>query len=153
ATRGKLAPFDRIQFTPPQVQQLNHSPILTVDPTYLGPPELRPPNIDDPNFGLPNSNELTSKGGPGGGGGLGEGCCGGAGKDKGREIRDGKVGGMGGGPPRAGTNGTSPPECTYGPTPFFTAEAIKAKYKGIVILGFVVTADGRATNIVVVQGP
>lgn len=148
ATRGKLPPFSWLQFTPPTAR-VQHAK-LEMDPTVLGPPDLHPPSPGLLNFGSPFSNVETGKGGPGGGDGFGEKCCGGvgAGKDRGAGADE-----EWGYAPRAGTEGTTHPECSYCPTPLFTPEAVKAKFQGTVTLRLVVTPDGRATNIRVVQGP
>ena len=54
---------------------------------------------------------------------------------------------------RPGVNGTTLPACAYCPSPSYTDQARAAKLNGTVILQVVVTADGRAENIVVVKGP
>ena len=121
-------------------------------PTVLGPPELRLPSPNMPNWGDPLAKGITDSGGPGGGGGIGTGCCGGVGSGQGAGVGPGEGWGTGGGAPGAGTNGYGEPACLYCPSPSFSDEAVKAKYQGVVLLRVVVTVDGRATNIQVVKG-
>ena len=52
----------------------------------------------------------------------------------------------------AGTGGYGVPECLFCPQPQFSDEAVKSKYMGTVTLVAIINADGRATNIQVVQG-
>jgi periplasmic protein TonB len=53
---------------------------------------------------------------------------------------------------RAGENGVTIPSCAYCPNPEYSEEARKAKLEGNVTVQAVVTADGRAENISVLQG-
>ena len=53
---------------------------------------------------------------------------------------------------RAGVNGVTTPTCAYCPNPEYSQEARKAKLEGNVTVQAVVTADGRAENISVLQG-
>ena len=45
------------------------------------------------------------------------------------------------------------PTCVYCPDAKYSEAARKAKFQGVVLLQVIVTPDGRATNIQVVQGP
>jgi TonB family protein len=56
-----------------------------------------------------------------------------------------------GGVPDAGTAGLSFPRCTYCPQPGYTNEAVIAKYQGTAVLTVVITAEGRASDIRIVQ--
>jgi periplasmic protein TonB len=53
---------------------------------------------------------------------------------------------------RAGVDGISIPTCVYCPRPEYSEEARKAKLQGTITVQAVVTLDGRAENISVVQG-
>jgi periplasmic protein TonB len=53
---------------------------------------------------------------------------------------------------RAGVDGITIPTCAYCPFPEYSEEARKAKVQGTVTVQAVVTLDGRAEKISVVQG-
>ncbi|HEV3253050.1 MAG TPA: energy transducer TonB [Candidatus Acidoferrales bacterium] len=53
--------------------------------------------------------------------------------------------------PEGGGNGYSVPKCEYCPSPEFSDAAVKAKVQGVVILHCVVTAEGRASGIVILK--
>jgi protein TonB len=152
-TKGKAPKFDWLQKTPPMAVIRNPDPKLPAEPTLLGPPDLKVPSPNMPNYGDPLAKLITGSGGPGGGGGIGTGCCGGIGSGEGGGLGPGSGGGTGGGAFRPGTGGVGFPQCVYCPLPIYSDEARKAKYQGIVVLQIVVTPDGRATNISVVRGP
>jgi protein TonB len=152
-TKGKAPRFDWTQYTPPSATIKNPDPKLPMDPTLLGPPDLKVPNPNLSNYGDPLAKIVNYSGGPGGGGGIGTGCCGGIGSGEGGGLGPGSGGGTGGGVFRAGVNGVGIPICVYCPDPQYSEEARKAKYQGTVVLQVIVTADGRATNISVVKGP
>ncbi len=151
-TKGRLPKFSMTQLTPPMATVRNLQPKLPAEPTVIVPPEIRVPNPPLPNYGDPLAQLITGSGGPGGGGGIGAGCCGGVGSGQGRGVGPGEDWGIGGGPPGAGHNGYGYPVCIYCPSPSYSDEAVKAKYQGSVIVQFIVTPDGRATNITVVKG-
>ncbi len=152
-TRGKLPRWSMTQFTPPMATPRNPNPKLAMEPTLLGPPDLKVPSPNLANYGDPLAKLITGSGGPGGGGGIGTGCCGGIGSGEGGGLGPGSGGGTGGGVFRPGTGGVSYPTCAYCPTPTYSEEARKAKYQGVVVLQVIITPDGRATNINVVKGP
>lgn len=152
-TRGKAPKFAWNQLTPPVVKLHNLNPKLAADPTLLGPPDLKVQSPNLPNFGDPLAKVLNDSAGPGGGAGIGTGCCGGIGSGDGGGLGPGSGGGTGGGAYRAGTGGVGMPVCVYCPDPIYSEEARKAKYQGTVVLNVVVTSDGRATNISVIKGP
>ncbi len=151
ASKGRLPKFDWTQYTPP-MRHIPENPKLAMQATVLGPPELKLPSPNMSNYGDPLSKLLNDSGGPGGGGGIGTGCCGGVGSGSGGGVGPGEGWGTGGGPPGAGTNGYGVPACVYCPQPQYSDEAVKAKYQGVVTLQVVVTPDGRAANIRVVKG-
>ena len=55
--------------------------------------------------------------------------------------------------PRAGVGGVGVPACIYCPPPGYSAEGRAANYEGSVVLQVTVTAEGRATDIVIVKDP
>jgi TonB family protein len=60
---------------------------------------------------------------------------------------------VGGAPVQAGVGGVGRPVCISCPQPEFSQAARDAKTGGIVVLRVIITAEGRATNIQVVNGP
>ncbi len=153
ASKGKAPKFSmNQQLAPPQVVIRNQNPALQVDPTLYGPPELKLPNSNLPNWGDPRAALLTGSGGPGSGGGIGDGTGGGIGSGDGGGYGPGSGGGTGGGAFNAGTGGVSYATCIYCPRPEYSEEGYKAKYQGTVLLRFLVTAEGKVTNISVIKG-
>ncbi len=152
-TKGRAPKFSMTQFTPPSPTLKNPNPKLAADPALLGPPELKIPNPALSNYGDPLAKIVNNSGGPGGGNGIGTGCCGGIGSGEGGGLGPGSGAGTGGGAFQPGVNGVGYPTCIYCPVPQFSDEARKAKYTGTVTLRVVITVDGRATDIRVVQSP
>jgi TonB family protein len=153
ASKGKLPKFSlQPQLTPPVVKIQNPNPKLAVDPTLFIPPDIRLPSPNLPNTGDPLSAMLNDSAGPGFGGGIGTGSGGGIGSGSGGGLGPGEGGGTGGGAFRPGRNGVGYPACAYCPLPMFSEEARKAKHQGTVTLHVIITPDGRATDISVVQG-
>ncbi len=152
-TKGRAPKFALTQLTPPMATLRNLNPKLPAEPTLLGPPELRVPSPAMSNYGDPLAKLITGSGGPGGGGGIGTGCCGGIGSGEGGGLGPGSGGGTGGGAYRPGTSGVGYPSCAYCPNPQYSEEARKAKYQGTVVLHVIITPDGRATNIEAIKGP
>jgi TonB family protein len=54
--------------------------------------------------------------------------------------------------PRAGVNGFGVPACVYCPVPNYSNEARADKSRGTVLMDVVVTAEGRATDVIVIKG-
>jgi periplasmic protein TonB len=152
-TKGRAPRFDWVQKTPPMATLRNLNPKLPAEPTLLGPPDLRVPSPNLPNYGDPLAKMITESGGPGGGGGIGTGCCGGVGSGEGAGLGPGSGGGTGGGVYSPGRGGVGYPVCIYCPDPKYSEEARKAKYQGVVVLQVVINSDGRPTSINVVKGP
>jgi len=150
ASRGKLPKFDWTQLTPAKVKTPPH-PMYVVKPTVLGPPQLQLPSPNMNNWGDPLSKVINDSSGPGSGGGIGPGSGGGIGSGSGGGVGPGSGGGTGGGVFNAGTGGYGYPACLYCPAAQFSDEAVKAKYQGTVSLVAIITPDGRATDIRVVQ--
>ncbi len=151
-SKGRLPKFSMTQLTPPMATIRNLNPKLPAEPTVVVPPDIRVPQPNISAYGDPLAAMLTGSGGPGGGGGIGTGCCGGVGSGSGPGVGPGEGGGIGGGVFRPGKGGVGFPECAYCPDPRFSDEARKAKYQGTVLLRIIVQPDGRATNISIVKG-
>lgn len=151
-SKGRLPRFAMQQLTPPMATIRNPNPKLPAEPTVVVPPDIRVPQPNIAAYGDPLAAMVTGSGGPGGGGGIGTGCCGGVGSGSGPGVGPGEGGGIGGGVFRPGRGGVGYPECVYCPDPRFSDEARKAKYQGTVLLRIIVQADGRATNISVAKG-
>lgn len=133
------------QIVPPTVIVPKEMPKLPVEETVMMAPDVRLPQggqIGDP------MSQLTRvlSDGPGGQGGMGNGCCGGIGDWTGPYV--------GSGPPGilpAGKKGVTVPQAIFSPEPDFSDEARKAKQQGMVVLLLVVEQDGHTYNIRVGQ--
>ena len=88
--------------------------------------------------------------GSGSGGGAGEGSGGGIGPGEGDGLGPGEGGGTGGGVFRPG-NGVETPRLLREVTPKYTAEAMRAKVQGIVLVEAVVLPDGTVGDVEVVR--
>jgi periplasmic protein TonB len=152
ASVGKLPKFSmKPQLTPPEAVIRNLNPKLAVEPTVMVPPDLKMvANNSMPNLGDPKSTAVIPSNGTGSGSGIGSGEGGGVGSGNGRGVGPGSDMGMGGGVFRSG-KGVTPPRPIFSPDPEFSEEARKAKYQGTCTLMIVVAADGRPTNIRVVN--
>jgi len=152
ASQGRLPKFSmQAQITPPAAVIRNLNPKLAVEPTLEIPPEIKiAQNTNMPNFGDPKSTAVIPSNGTGYGSGIGSGSGGGVGSGNGRGLGPGEGMGTGGGVFRPG-RGVTPPRPIYSPDPEFSEEARKAKYQGTCTLMIVVAADGRPTNIRVVN--
>jgi TonB family protein len=133
-----------IQLAPPTVIVPKEMLKLPVDETVMVTPDIKLPQggpIGDPlsKFSVPSD-------GPGGPGGMGDGCCDGVGASTGPTAGDGPAGIH-----PAGRNGVTFPEAIYSPEPSFSDEARKVKHQGIVQLLLVVGKDGRPYDIRVSQ--
>jgi periplasmic protein TonB len=143
-TAGNLVPLSSIQLVRPSLppkQDVN----MPVAPTIFDPaaaPILTPIN----KIGLPWMNDDTNSPGPGDSNTIGSG----PGHTMGDGLRDG--------PGRQGESqsryhaGFTLPSCAYCPDPQYTDEAREAKLQGKVTLQVLVGADGRASQIRIVQG-
>jgi len=133
------------QIVPPTVMRPTQMPTLAVEETVVVAPEIKYPQRGQ--VGDPTS--LLTRGlsnGPGGPGGIGNGCCDGIGDSIGPHV--------GSGPPGiypAGRGGVSVPEVIYNPEPTFSEEARKSKTQGIVLLMIVVGKEGKPYDIRVRQ--
>jgi len=124
----------------------NLNPKLAVEPTVIVPPDIKVAMNNMPNLGDPKSSAIIPSNGTGSGSGIGSGSGGGVGSGTGAGVGPGFGGGMGGGVFRPG-RGVTAPRVIYQTDPEFSEEARKAKYQGTCVLGLVVDANGRPTNI------
>ena len=83
-------------------------------------------------------------------GGAGEGSGGGIGPGQGDGLGPGEGGGTGGGVFRPG-NGVEIPRMLRNVTPKYTAEALRAKVQGLVLVEAVVLADGTVGDVEVIR--
>jgi protein TonB len=132
------------QIVPPTVRVPKEMPKLPMDETVVVAPDVKFP----PEGAVGDPRSLLSKlsDGPGGPGGIGNGCCDGIGESIGPHV--------GSGPPGiypAGKMGVTAPEVIFNPEPSFSEEARKAKVQGIVLLILVVGKDGHPYDIRVGQ--
>ena len=147
ASRGALPHFARTQFTPPSVMIPIVKPILSLQPTLVGPPELHLPEMQlDSNWGDPKGVMSQLSAGPGRGGGIGPGNGTGVGPGEGAGYGPGSDGGYGGGPFSVGGE-VSAPVPIYSPVPAYPEEARRAKFAGTVVLWIVVDQQGTVHNI------
>jgi protein TonB len=146
ASKGRLPKFSMQQITPPTVILRNPAPKLAVEPTVMVPPDVKIAMNTMPVLGDPKSAAVIPSNGTGSLSGIGSGSNGGVGSGNGRGVGPGEGMGTGGGVYRPGA-GVSPPRVIYQTDPEFSEEARKAKYQGTCVLGLVVDANGRPTNI------
>jgi protein TonB len=143
-TAGSLIPASSIQIVRPSLPPKRES-IVPVPPTILDP--AAPPVLTSVNkIGLPWMREDTNSPGPGDSNTIGN--------NKGRTMGDGPIDGPGGesNSPSVYRPGVTLPTCIYCPDPLYTDEAREAKLQGRVTLRVLVGADGRASQIQLVQG-
>ncbi len=133
------------QLAPPTVILPKEPPKLAVPETVVVAPDIalqQGGQIGDPTSAF--SKVLSN--GPGGPGGIGNGCCDGVGPSTGP--------GAGAGPSGiypAGRQGVTVPQVIFNPEPSFSEEARKTKAQGIVLLLLVVGKDGHPYDIHVGQ--
>jgi len=143
-TIGNPVPISSIQFLKPTIPQNEH-PELPVPPTILD--ASAPRTLASVNeIGLPWMKDRTNSSGRGTGTSIGEGPDdGGMGNIPGQGV------GVGGHPGFYRPGMTSP-KCAYCPDPEYTEEARKAKLQGHVLLQVLVGADGRASQVRILEG-
>lgn len=143
ATRGNLVPLSSIQLVKPFLPPRRETQ-LPVPPTILDPKALPILRTTD-HIGLPWMKEFTDSPGPGKGHTIGN--------SDGDTMGDSTNGPGGRGESSQPYQpGTTMPSCAYCPDPQFTDEAREAKLQGKVTLQVLVGADGRASQIRIVQG-
>jgi periplasmic protein TonB len=148
ASKGSPPKFAREQVTPPSVVVRNDNPLLTAEPTVVGPPQIQFPvaQVGDPfstSLGPPSN-------GTGSGGGIGSGSGGGVGSGHGPGVGPGQGGGIGGGIYRVG-GGVSAPRTLFSPDPEYSEEARRAKFQGTVVLWLIVSPDGTPRDLRVMR--
>ena len=144
ATAGNFVPVSSIQIVRPSLPP-PREPVLPTPPTILdssAPSVL----ISVNKIGLPWMRDDTNSPGPGDSDTIGSG--------KGTTMGDGTKDGPGGkgDSSLAYAPGVMLPTCIYCPDPQYTDEAREAKLQGRVTLRVLVGADGRASQIQIVQG-
>lgn len=141
---GDLAPESSRPLLPPR-RTVNLTPELPVPVAVFDPKASQQvPSIT--NLGLPWLKDNSDSAGPGKDHGFGSGKKGGMGDDEGPGA------GQGESYSRSYTNLVTPPSCAYCPDPQYTDEAREAKLQGKVTLQVLIGAEGRATQVRIVQG-
>lgn len=144
ATTGSLLPLSSIQIVRPSLPPKRETTV-PVPPTILD--SAAPAVLTSVNkIGLPWMRDDTNSPGPGDSNTIGN--------SNGRTMGDGPVDGPGGtgDSSSAYRSGVTLPTCVYCPDPQYTDEAREAKLQGRVTLRVLVGADGRASQIQIVQG-
>ncbi|HEY8549460.1 MAG TPA: energy transducer TonB, partial [Vicinamibacterales bacterium] len=126
---------------PPEPPQLAMN--LPVRPLDAG--QLSLPGAVD---GSPSAPPTSQGSGVGGGAGTGSGT--GSGPGRGSGLGAGEGGGTGGGVYQVG-NGVLSPQVLYEAKPQYTAEAMRAKIQGTVLVSAVVMPDGTAQDIRIIR--
>lgn len=142
-TRGDLPPLSSIQLLKPTIPQ-NRNPELPVPPTILDASAPRVLTSVD-NLGLPWMPDRNNSSGRGKGNTIGDGPDDSIGSSPGEQT------GVGG-PQGSFQPGVTLPKCAYCPDPQYTDEAREAKVQGKVALRVLISADGRAAQVRVIQG-
>lgn len=123
--------------TPPQAVALEAKPLASALAFQVG--ALHGPPALGPSQGL------------GSGGGVGTGVGTGVGSGRGPGVGPGSGGGTGGGVYRPG-NGISPPILLREAKPTYTAEALRMRIQGSVLLELIVQRDGTPRDVRVIRG-
>ena len=144
ATHGDLAPGSSRPLLPPRLT-VNPLPELPVPASvFAANASPVPPLIT--HLGLPWMKDDTSSAGSGKDHGFGAGKKGGMGDDEGPGA------GQGDSYEGAYGNTVTLPTCVYCPEPQYTDQAREAKLQGRVTLRVLVAADGRPSQVQIVQG-
>lgn len=133
------------QIVPPTVIVPKEMPKLPVEETVMAAPEVKFPQTGQIGDPLSKYSQWRSDG-PGGPGGMGDGCCGGIGHGAGPFVGDGPPGIF-----PAGSGGVTVPQVIFNPEPSFSEEARKSKTQGTVMLILIVGKDGHPYDIHVGQ--
>jgi len=144
ARHGLLAPGSSVPLLPPR-RTVNPTPELPVPSSVFDPNAPQFP-VPVTNLGLPWMKDDSNSAGPGKDHGFGSGKKGGMGDDEGPGV------GQGDSYNGPYANIVTRPACAYCPDPQYTDEAREAKLQGKVTLRVLVGADGRASQIQIVQG-
>jgi len=151
-TKGSPPKFTLVQLAPPSRPRNNPSSLLA-DASLLGDPALQFSVANLNGYGDPLAGLVNDSNGHGRGGGMGDGYGTGDGPGSGPGLGKGNNGGWGGDVFQPGHNGVGVPTCAYCPDAKYSEDARRAKFQGVVILQVVVTPDGRATQIEVLNSP
>lgn len=144
ARHGFLPPGSSVPLAPPRLPLKEESALpVPVSVLDLNAPKFSAPVTD---IGLPWMKEDSDSAGPGKDHGIGSGKHGGVGDG------DGPDAGQGEAYNGRYANVVSLPRCAYCPDPQYTDEASEAKLQGKVTLQVLVSADGRAAEVRIVQG-
>ena len=143
ARHGDLAPGSSRPLLPPRVM-VNPAPELPVPASVFDANASPVPPLIT-NLGLPWMKEDSNSAGPGKDHGFGAGRKGGMGDDEGPGAGQGDSKGV-------YANRVTLPTCVYCPEPQYTDQAREAKLQGKVTLRVLVGADGRASQVQMVQG-
>lgn len=144
AKHGWLAPGSSVPLVPPR-RLTNAEPVLPVPASVFDSSAPQFPTAIT-SLGIPWMNKDSDSAGPGEKHGFG------AGTDRGMGDDAGPGAGQGEDYDGPYANSVSLPKCAYCPDPQYTDEAREAKLQGRVILRVLVGADGRASQIRIVQG-
>ena len=142
-TQGNLPAFSSLQIVRPTLPH-NQNPELPIPPTILdaSAPRVLPPVN---NIGIPWMPEQNNSSGRSNGNTIGDGPN--------DSIANTPADQTGiGGPPGPYQPGVTLAKCAYCPEPQYTDEAREAKVQGKVTLRVLVSADGRAAQIRIIQG-
>jgi len=143
ASRGALPRMTlEDQLAPPAAVLRNLDPKLPEPPSVMAMSALRLPQAGPLGDPLTLAQGPPSNG-PGGGGGIGEGCCGGVGPKDGPGFGPYDQGIVF----SPGRGGVTAPRPIYAPDPDYSDDARRAKLQGSVILWMVVGVDGHPRNI------
>jgi protein TonB len=107
-------------------------------------------NSNQPLPGVIESTDASLSQGPGTAGGAGTGRGTGIGEGRGRGLGEGDVAGAGGGVYRLGS-GVEAPRVVREVKPQYTADAMRAKVQGVVLIEAVVLPDGSVGNVQVLR--
>lgn len=143
ATQGNLPSRSSLQLLKPTLPQ-NQRPELPIPPTILDASAPRVLTAVE-NIGLPWMPDQNNSSGRGKGNTIGDGPGDSIGSSPGDDAGRGQT-------PGTYQPGLSLPKCAYCPDPQYTDEAREAKLQGKVTLQVLVGADGRASQIRIVQG-
>ena len=144
ARHGFLAPGSSMPLVPPR-RIVNAEPVLPVPASVFDSNASQFPALVT-NLGIPWMKDDSDSAGPGKDHGFGSGKNGGMGDDEGPGA------GKGENYNSLYANVVSLPRCAYCPDPQYTDEAREAKLQGKVTLRVLVGADGRASQIRIIQG-
>jgi TonB family protein len=145
ATKGTPPKMSTQQLAPPTIVVRRDSPLLSVQPTVVGPPDLKLPQSEQLGDLISSSIVLPSNG-SGAGGGGGSGSDTGLGGGTGLGYGPGSDTGVGGGVFSPG-RGITAPRAIYDPEPEYSDEARRVKHQGIVVLSVIVDRQGRPRDI------